>query len=573
MPFIAFENSDIDWLKRKVEQNPASIFHARLADYYLRQKDYDRALEHAQKSVVQHPDYPSAHWVLAKCYYERQEYDKANKSLQDLLRLDPQHPAALKLSCELMKQVGDLYKAKEYLRRILEIDPADKDIAKQLAGEEERVEPMDRVASPTTTETPAPSMPAARIDESQEPQAPPAATAEETQEQTSETQWDISQFDFLNVETVPGAPTPEPSTWPAIEVTPTPGAEETPAAAPQNLDWLFDTQQAAQQPEVPVEEDGSVELQSAFPESEAEESAPTPPIEEMHPVQDDFDINWDSIPQDLNLQHETRQFDEMLEEIFRSDLDVEEQQEKQEHTMIQNAAYEPETAEENPIEFSFEEPFTEAGAPTDAESQLSYQEPFFTDAQTPAAETDQAEKPGPDFFKQIFGTAKPKQNEPISAEPYAPTSPVDKDERPSRTIDIKDVLAGLDIRDDAILQEAPQKEAVKPPEEPSRPEIQRPPLADEEEYPPAEEAEADKTHADHGVDSRSEPEEEKSGRRASTKFITPTLGEIYASQGQYAKAIGVYENLLKNDPQNIVYRQKLEWLRQKLQEQQLSGLQ
>ncbi|MDZ7315007.1 MAG: tetratricopeptide repeat protein [candidate division KSB1 bacterium] len=573
MPFIAFENSDIDWLKRKVEQNPASIFHARLADYYLRQKEYDRALEHAQKSVVLHPDYPSAHWVLAKCYYERQEYDKANKSLQDLLRLDPQHPAALKLSCELMKQVGDLYKAKEYLRRILEIDPADKDIVKQLAGEEERLEPADRSASHAAPEASAPSIPAARIDESQEPQAPPARTVEEAPEQPSETNWDISQFEFLNTETVPGAPTPEPSPWPAMEVTPTPETEETPAAAPQNLDWLFDTQQTGPQPETPVEENGSVEFQTAFPADEAEETAPAASVEEPPSVQDDFDLNWDSIQQDLNLQSETRQFNEMLEEIFRIDLDVEEQQEKQEHALIQNAAYEPEAAEENPIEFSLEEPFTDAGAPADAEFQPSFQEPFSNGVQMPAAETDQSEKSGSNLFEQIFGTSNPTQNETIPAEPFAPASSTGKDERPSRNIDIKDVLAGLDIREDAILQEAPQIEAVKPPEEPSRPGIQRPPFAGEEEYPPAEESEADKSSVSYGVESHGEPEEEKSVRRAPTKFITPTLGEIYASQGQYAKAIGVYENLLKNDPQNIVYRQKLEWLRQKLQEQQLSGLQ
>ncbi|MBN2356323.1 tetratricopeptide repeat protein, partial [candidate division KSB1 bacterium] len=51
------------------------------------------------------------------------------------------------------------------------------------------------------------------------------------------------------------------------------------------------------------------------------------------------------------------------------------------------------------------------------------------------------------------------------------------------------------------------------------------------------------------------------------KFVTPTLGEIYAAQGQYAKAISVFEMLLKKNPDNDWYRTKLEYLRKRLQEE------
>lgn len=50
------------------------------------------------------------------------------------------------------------------------------------------------------------------------------------------------------------------------------------------------------------------------------------------------------------------------------------------------------------------------------------------------------------------------------------------------------------------------------------------------------------------------------------KFVTPTLGEIYAAQGQYAKAINVFELLLKKNPENEWYKTKLDYLRKKLQE-------
>jgi hypothetical protein len=43
--------------------------------------------------------------------------------------------------------------------------------------------------------------------------------------------------------------------------------------------------------------------------------------------------------------------------------------------------------------------------------------------------------------------------------------------------------------------------------------------------------------------------------RAKEKLVTPTLGEIYAAQHQYAKAISVYEILRKKDSKNIFYQQ------------------
>ncbi|NIR48389.1 tetratricopeptide repeat protein, partial [candidate division KSB1 bacterium] len=46
----------------------------------------------------------------------------------------------------------------------------------------------------------------------------------------------------------------------------------------------------------------------------------------------------------------------------------------------------------------------------------------------------------------------------------------------------------------------------------------------------------------------------------------PTLGEIYAAQGQYAKAIDVFELLLKKHPDNESYAKKIEMLKKKLEE-------
>jgi hypothetical protein len=57
-------------------------------------------------------------------------------------------------------------------------------------------------------------------------------------------------------------------------------------------------------------------------------------------------------------------------------------------------------------------------------------------------------------------------------------------------------------------------------------------------------------------------------QRKKEKIVTPTLGEIYAAQHQYAKAIGVYEILRKKEPDNELYKQKIEYLQKKLEESQ-----
>ena len=65
---------------------------------------------------------------------------------------------------------------------------------------------------------------------------------------------------------------------------------------------------------------------------------------------------------------------------------------------------------------------------------------------------------------------------------------------------------------------------------------------------------------------RSEDLEES--QDAKEKFVTPTLGEIYAAQGQYSKAVTVFERLLKQNPNEERFRVKLEYLKKKLQEEQ-----
>jgi tetratricopeptide (TPR) repeat protein len=51
------------------------------------------------------------------------------------------------------------------------------------------------------------------------------------------------------------------------------------------------------------------------------------------------------------------------------------------------------------------------------------------------------------------------------------------------------------------------------------------------------------------------------------KIVTPTLAEIYIAQGQYAKAIEIYEHLQKENTEDTKFQEKIEELQNKLKEE------
>ena len=84
---------------------------------------------------------------------------------------------------------------------------------------------------------------------------------------------------------------------------------------------------------------------------------------------------------------------------------------------------------------------------------------------------------------------------------------------------------------------------------------------------PAEAAAAEEEEKEE--ERREAPElEEAEGRTPRPSIVTPTLGEIYAAQGQYAKAIGVFEVLREKEPDNPEWPKKIEMLKKKLAESQ-----
>jgi len=121
---------------------------------------------------------------------------------------------------------------------------------------------------------------------------------------------------------------------------------------------------------------------------------------------------------------------------------------------------------------------------------------------------------------------------------------------------------------EVLNREEPETGAVSPEKEPpeevpeEKTSVAEEPKSEETPIPEEETTEATPSQPESEV--YEIPEE----RRGAAAIVTPTLGEIYAAQGHYSKAIGVYEILLKKDPDNQTYQDKLAYLKEKLAEEQ-----
>jgi len=170
----------------------------------------------------------------------------------------------------------------------------------------------------------------------------------------------------------------------------------------------------------------------------------------------------------------------------------------------------------------------------------------------PANRRDEEENRRPDETNRDFGEDADSVTQPLRTPSRIPTRPVDFDlelEGDPTTI------AAAPQFTDLNLGTANREENNASPRPSSR-------LTNSTRLP----ARRPKILEDHGDDlaatvSVSERE----------KIVTPTLGEIYAAQGQYTKAIGVFELLSRKEPNNKHYRDKIDYLKKRLQETQNAG--
>jgi tetratricopeptide (TPR) repeat protein len=101
----------IDELRRRVEQDPASIAFAQLAEEYRRAGDFEEAVRVSRAGLARHPSYLSARVTLGRALLELQQFDEAGAELEQVLTAAPDNLAAIRALAEIHQRRGDLGEA------------------------------------------------------------------------------------------------------------------------------------------------------------------------------------------------------------------------------------------------------------------------------------------------------------------------------------------------------------------------------------------------------------------------------------------------------------------------------
>jgi len=93
---VAADHTRIDDLRRRLEQDPASIAFAQLAEEYRRDGQLDRAVQICRAGLAHHPAYLSAHVTLGRALMGLGQDGEAQVEFEYVLGAAPDNLVALK---------------------------------------------------------------------------------------------------------------------------------------------------------------------------------------------------------------------------------------------------------------------------------------------------------------------------------------------------------------------------------------------------------------------------------------------------------------------------------------------
>jgi len=101
------DNPRLDDLKRRVQQDPASIAFGALAEEYRRLGLFHDAIETCRAGLLRHPAYLSARVTLGRALVEVGEYDEAQTHLEQVVGVAPDNLAAIRALADIHHRRGD----------------------------------------------------------------------------------------------------------------------------------------------------------------------------------------------------------------------------------------------------------------------------------------------------------------------------------------------------------------------------------------------------------------------------------------------------------------------------------
>lgn len=97
----------LDELRRRVQQDPASIAFAALAEEYRRGGLFEQAIETCRAGLQRHPAYLSARVTLGRALLEMGQYEEGRQHLEQVLKVAPENLAAIRALADVHRRGGD----------------------------------------------------------------------------------------------------------------------------------------------------------------------------------------------------------------------------------------------------------------------------------------------------------------------------------------------------------------------------------------------------------------------------------------------------------------------------------
>lgn len=168
------DSQRIDNLRRRIENDPASLAFALLAEEHRRLGDFEDAIRVARVGLVRHPDYLLARVTLGRALMQLERDDEAEGEFEFVVRSAPENLIAVRC-------LAEIHQRKENPPEAIQQPPAALDIGRQDLAAESWVtcQPVGPDTEPITSQPAEPTPEASFTSEPTEPVLEPQLTADE----------------------------------------------------------------------------------------------------------------------------------------------------------------------------------------------------------------------------------------------------------------------------------------------------------------------------------------------------------------------------------------------------------
>jgi len=126
-------------LRRRIENDPASIAFAQLAEECRRLGQHQEAIDVCRRGLARHPSYLSARVTLGRALLYLDQLDAAQQELETVLEGAPQNLAAIRALGDVYWRRGDTTHAMAQYRTAIRMAPNDPELERAIAELSETV--------------------------------------------------------------------------------------------------------------------------------------------------------------------------------------------------------------------------------------------------------------------------------------------------------------------------------------------------------------------------------------------------------------------------------------------------